>query len=118
MPNNYYANQRISEENDIQHWRYLRREKRNGKWKYYYEKDDTRLNVKKEKYKFGKDIYTVRDKYDPNNFRFVDKDTYDKTKDYKLYVGDKRLSSVAKTQINIGKAFIRDLFNGKVHFGK
>ena len=47
MINMYVAVQRTGEKNELKHWKYLRREKKNGKWRYYYEKDNSMLNVGK-----------------------------------------------------------------------
>ena len=47
--------------NELTHWKYIRREKKNGKWRYYYEKDNLRLNVgKTEKYNPTFDFYGAK----------------------------------------------------------
>ena len=37
---------------DIEHWKYIKREKKNGKWRYTYDKDSASSDVKKKQEKY------------------------------------------------------------------
>lgn len=111
-------------DDELQHWKYLRREKKGDKWRYYYENDDKGLHVGKTTKSqssvdaFGKkiDVYTVSS---PETFNIevpVTRDIYDKTKaGSKLYVGNQPLSKVAKEQVTMARAFVEDLFSGRLY---
>ena len=110
--------------NELTHWKYIRREKKNGKWRYYYEKDNLRLNVgKTEKYNPTYDIggtkataYLIKSRETNDKFESVDKKLYDRTRaGYKLYVGRQPLSKIAKEQISIGRLFIKDFLSGNLY---
>ena len=109
---------------ELQHWKYLRREKKGDKWKYYYESDTNGLHVgKTEKSQstvdvFGKkiDMYTVSSPETFNKPVPVTKEIYDNTKTRsRLYVGRTPLSKIAKEQVSVAKSFVDDLFNGRVY---
>lgn len=124
MINMYVAVQRTGEKNELKHWKYLRREKKNGKWRYYYEKDNSMLNIgKTEKYNPTYDIggtkataYLIKSRETNDKFESVGKDIYDRTRaGYKLYVGRQPLSKISKEQVSIGMQFIKDLLSGNLY---
>ena len=43
---NYVAVVRRKPGEDIEHWKYIKREKKNGKWRYYYDEDRAKSDVK------------------------------------------------------------------------
>ena len=120
----------------IQHWKYLRRERVNGKWRYYYEdKKSDKLNRVNNSHlskgtidvtgsslthpnaatgSYNHKIHFVENKKTGTS-KAVDKETWDKTKTGdKLYIGDTPLKDVAKEQIAMGISFVKDLFKGNV----
>lgn len=115
-------------EQELYHWKYLRKEKVNGKWRYYYEEDDAKLNVGRThkavaetsiglggKVKTSKN-YLLKSKETGNNWEVVDKKVYDSHKaGRKLYVGNTPLSKIAKEQISIGRSFVSDLLTGNLY---
>ncbi len=124
------TSEKVSDQ-DIQHWKYLRREKTaSGKWRYYYEKDDAKLNsdkadgfstnvkIKVAHYKPTEyqQSYNMRsDKHTGGEWKEVDKETYDKyVGSRKLYVGNTLLSEVTKEQVAVGKQLGKDLFSGNI----
>lgn len=66
-----YSEQYLGTEatNDIYHFKYIKKEKKNGKWRYYYDKDVLSKEIKK---KFDS-VYN-----DPNNIYDVSASNYDK----------------------------------------
>lgn len=63
----YYAVHVVRKNDDIQHWKYIKKVKKNGKWRYYYDKDAL---AKDAKDKFNS-IYN-----DPNNIYDVNGSNY------------------------------------------
>ena len=37
---NYRGNEQLNSDDSLQHWKYIKRERKNGKWKYYYHDDN------------------------------------------------------------------------------
>ena len=117
MSKTYVAVQRSGQkQNELTHWKYIKREKKNGKWRYYYE-DNNKLKlekVEKQKYEgnfYGNktEAYLVKSPETHNKYEIVDKSIYDDTKTgYKLYIGSQPLSKITKEQIRIGSDFIKD----------
>ena len=111
-------------EGEMMHWKYLRRVKLpNGKYRYYYEKDNNKLNIgRTQKYSptfnfYGAKAtpYLIKSRETGNNWMVVDKSLYNRTRrGYKLYVGNTRLSSIAAEQIQTGMRFVSDLLHGRV----
>lgn len=115
-------------QNELYHWKYLRKEKINGKWRYYYEEDDSKLNIGETrkaisetsiglsgKVKTSKD-YLLKSKETGNKWEVVDKKVYDSHKaGRKLYVGNTPLSKIAKEQISVGRSFVSDLLTGNLY---
>lgn len=78
MSKTYVAVQRSGQkQNELTHWKYIKREKKNGKWRYYYDRDSLKADVKdklgydeKERFekaneayeKAGKDMQSKYDK--------------------------------------------------------
>lgn len=47
MSKTYVAVQRSGQKyNELTHWKYIKREKKNGKWRYYYDRDSLKADVK------------------------------------------------------------------------
>lgn len=120
----YKAIVKRKSDDELQHWKYLRREKVGDKYKYYYETDTNGLHVgKTTKSKstinaFGKkiDLYTVNSPETFNKDVPVTKEIYDKTRaGSKLYVGRQPLSKITKEQVSVAKSFVNDLFAGRIY---
>ena len=63
----YVAVQRSGQkQNELTHWKYIKREKKNGKWRYYYDRDSLKADVKD---KLG---YDERDRYEAAKKRHED----------------------------------------------
>lgn len=118
---------------ELYHWKYIRREKMpNGKYRYYYDKDNNKLKAVTTKKKMDSlwigdnrvDTHYVRTTERSSDgttrsLRVVDEDTYNKTEEgTKWSVGNRPLSSVTKEQISVGASFIKDLFSGNVYTKK
>lgn len=110
-------------DDELYHWKYLHRERVNGKWRYYYKKDDNKLSVgrvSKDKLKkrdndnqYGV-VTTKKDGLSTN--KIVDKKTYKDTKTgYRLFVEDTPLRKINKHNIRMGKKFIDDLITGGLY---
>mgnify|MGYP007111676905 CR=1 FL=1 len=120
---------------ELYHWKYIRRERVNGKWRYYYEKDNNRITTthvtSKSSYESdGRIEYgdgTVVDNGPQSEYRIasdktkgveveVDKKTYDNLKIGKnRMVGDVPLKDVNKQNLDMAKSFVKDLIAGNVH---
>ena len=117
---------------ELRHWKYIRRTRNpDGSWRYYYEKDNNKIRqvgVSKGYSETKRVRYTAEGKRQENTifqywalspetgnkYKIVDKATYDKIKNGKrLYVGNTPLGKLAKEQINMGIAFIKDFFKSK-----
>lgn len=112
------------DEGEMMHWKYLRRERAaNGKWRYYYEKDNNKLNIgRTQKYSptfnfYGAKAtpYLIRSRQTGNQWATVSKATYDRTRSgYSLYVGNTPLSQITREQVRTGMQFVSDLLHGRV----
>ena len=125
MNKQHYAIQRSSNgENEIKHWKYIRREKKpNGKYRYYYEKDKYKLQkgiveTSIDGYDGSLKIWSKEDKTGKTTSNRVAKDLdewLDRETGRGYYVGDMLLRQVVKEQISVGKHYVDDLINGRVY---
>mgnify|MGYP003292125996 CR=1 FL=1 len=64
---NYYGAATSPSKNTIQHWKYIKREKVNGKWKYYYDDSELKKYEKgvtdKSRTESGKNVITTETTY-------------------------------------------------------
>lgn len=70
-PNSHYAIHRTGSGNELKHWKYVKRERVNGKWRYYYDvdqlKDDIGVDELKS-YNSAKNKYEIaQEKYNDAN---------------------------------------------------
>lgn len=103
----------------LQHWKYIRREKMaNGKYRYYYETNNIdKVRVDRTyKSQFPQyDSYMVFRPETGGDVEFVSKEEYDSINTLPgLYVGNKKLSKLAREQISVGMSFVKDLLTGNV----
>lgn len=125
-------------DDELFHWKYLRRERVNGKWRYYYEKDKNRISIQnvqsKTKYESdGRVEYadgTVVDNGPQKEYRIasdktkgveveVSEETYNTLSVGKNYlVGDKLLKDVVKQDLTMAKNFVKDFIKGNVYIEK
>ena len=128
----------IVSDEELYHWKYIKRERVNGKWRYYYEKDKNRISTEqvysKSSYESdGRVEYadgTVGDNGPQKEYRIksdkthevevaVDEDTYNRLSVGKNYlVGDKLLKDVVKQDLSMAKNFVKDLLSGDVYIEK
>jgi hypothetical protein len=107
--------------NELYHWKYIRRERVNGKWRYYYAKDEHRLSVgrvSKDKLGYSKDAYgAVHVKKDGHiTTEIVDKKEYRKTDTgYKFYVGSTPLKEIRTANLKMAKQFVDDLITNGLY---
>ena len=97
-PNSHYAIHRTGSENELKHWKYVKRERVNGKWRYHYDvdqlKDDVGVDELKS-YKSAKNKYEIaQEKYNDANHvsteferasRNLDNNKYDYKTSHRLY---------------------------------
>lgn len=62
MSKQYYAIKRDTPKDSLKHWKYIRREKKNGKWRYYYD-DPKKENKKTDDKMSGKDLIEAGKEY-------------------------------------------------------
>ena len=108
-------------DDELYHWKYIKREKVNGKWRYYYHEDDKKL---KDKIKSGVDklqdyavVQNIRDKlgYDEKAYAEYAKNFADagKTTNYVIN-GTKHTVDWGQEYIEAQKKFLKTPL-GKIH---
>lgn len=121
----------IDSSGELRHWKYLRRERVNGKWRYYYADSDDRLQVGLSDTRRIQNVavgggalistnrYQVRNRASGEEYRDVDQATYEREhSNRRLYIGNTPLSHVARQQLSVGMNFVRDLFSGNLYAGR
>ena len=110
---------KILKSDELYHWKYIRRERVNGKWRYYYEKNDDKLELNYVQKKEQNGSYFARSDRTKGEWVNIDKDTYGKVKQkVSLSVGPWSLKSIRKDTVATGKQYVNDLMRGKVYRGR
>lgn len=73
----YRAITKEDPKNELTHWKYIKRERKNGKWRYYYDDTDKQLEKLYDQYE---DVLTTT-KYDYDRLSDEDKKKWDKADD-------------------------------------
>lgn len=116
MSNYIYTNGNLHNTDELKHWKYLKREKKNGKWRYYY--SDKEYATAKKQHRFARDIYgeaNAENKKYRQNVKSVHKEFesdgfVDYTEKTQLGKIDKMLADHNAQTAKIGKWYVEQSF--------
>lgn len=92
---------------DLTHWKYIKREKKNGKWRYYYDKDTVKKDLDYIKQETSRTVQNA--KYEANDKLLkYQQNTADSLGAYSIATINRGYNSVLKTLNNIGKGKLDD----------